>query len=101
LTLASAGDAVEVDVDATLAFTATPDETLNTQHYRIVWSVDDETKGTVVDTQGTSNTLTGVAAGTVNVTAEIKQVSWVDGVLTLTSFDTPISDTIEITVSEV
>jgi len=45
--------------------------------------------------------LTGVAAGTVNVTAEIKQVSWVDGVLTLTSFDTPISDTIEITVSEV
>lgn len=99
MTLTTAGDAVVVDVGATLGLTATPDKTLNLQYYAIVWSVDDENVGTVIDKEGTTNTLTGVSADTVVVTAEIKAVDYVGGLRTLVSLDTPITDTVTITVA--
>lgn len=100
MTLASAGSATEVVVGATLAFTAAPDVTLNPQFYAIEWSVDDETYGTLDETEGLTNVLNGVAAGTVTVTSEIKAVDYVLGARTLVSLETPITDSIEITVSE-
>ena len=99
MTLTSAGDATGVLIDATLGLTATPDVTLNGHFYTIVWSVDSELVGTVLDQEGTTNTLTGVSADDVVVTAEIKKVDYVNGARTLVSFDTPITDTITITVS--
>ena len=97
--MTSAGDATGVLIDATLGLTATPNVTLNGHFYAIVWSVDSELVGTVLDQEGTTNTLTGVSADDVVVTAEIKKVDYVNGVRTLVSFDTPITDTITITVS--
>ena len=99
MTLASAGDATEVEVGATLGLTATPDVTLNGHFYTIVWSVDSEAVGTVLDKEGTANTLTGVSADDIVVTAEIKAVDYVNGARTLVSLDTPITDTITITVT--
>lgn len=99
--MTSEGDTTGVDVGAELVLTATPDVTLNLHHYAIVWSVDDEAVGTVLDQEGTTNTLTGVSAGVVVVTAEIKEVDYVGGERTLVSLDTPITDTITITVSAV
>ena len=99
MTLTSAGDATGVLIDATLGLTATPNVTLNGHFYAIVWSVDSALVGTVLDQEGTTNTLTGVSAAVVVVTAEIKKVDYVNGVRTLVSFDTPITDTITITVS--
>lgn len=97
--MTSAGDATGVLIDATLGLNATPDVVLNGHFYTIVWSVDSELVGTVLDQEGTTNTLTGVSAADVVVTAEIKKVDYVNGVRTLVSFDTPITDTITITVS--
>jgi hypothetical protein len=99
LTLTTAGDATEVDTGATLGLTATPDVTLNNHYYTLAWSVDDETKGTVVDTEDLTNTLTGVAAGTVVVTCEIKEVDYTGGSRTLISLDPVIKDTASITVN--
>ena len=102
------GDASTVEVDATLAIYAEPDVGLDPDSYAIVLSVDAETYGTIspedelyswhfVDGKYVT-TLTGVSAGDIDITAELKTVSYVDGVRTLTSFDTPITDTITITV---
>lgn len=61
----------------------------------MVWSVDDDTVGDVSG-DGTfyGDTLTGLTAGEVVVTAEVKYMVGV----TPTSFDPAISDTITITV---
>lgn len=97
--LASAGDATEVDAGAELGLTATPDVTLNNHYYTLAWSVDDETYGTVEDIEDLTNTLTGVAAGTVTVTVEIKEVDYTGGTRSLLSLDPVISDSIEFTVN--
>lgn len=99
MTLTSAGDATGVLIGATLGLTATPNVTLNGHFYTIVWSVDDKDVGTVLDKEGTTNTLTGVSADDVVVTAEIKRVDYVNGARTLVSLAVPITDTITITVS--
>ena len=82
--------------------TATPNSTLNPQFYAIEWSSDDteETKASITPTEGSTTTITGIAANAtaVTVTAEIMEVTYVNGVRTLVSLDTPITDTIEITV---
>ena len=99
MTLTSAGDATGVLIDATLGLTATPNVTLNGHYYTIVWSVDNIAVGTVLNQEGTTNTLTGVSADDVVVTAEIKRVDYINGARTLVSLDTPITKTITITVS--
>ena len=98
MTLTAAGDATAVDVGSTLVLTATPDETLNAQYYAIEWSVDDEAIGELTGTEGLTNTLTGVSADDVVITAEIKSVTYVNGTRTLVSLDDPITDDITIAV---
>jgi hypothetical protein len=68
-------------------------------HYQIVWSIDEETYGTLDPTNGATSTLTGAIAGNVIVTAEVKAVTYVNGVLTLVSLGTPVTDTIAIEVT--
>lgn len=99
MTLASAGDATGVLIGATLGLTATPNVALNGHFYTIVWKVNDVEVGTVLNKEGTTNTLTGVSAGDVIATAEIKKVDYVNGVRTLVSFATPITANVTITVS--
>jgi hypothetical protein len=94
----AAGDATAVEVDSTLVLTATPDETLNPYLYAIEWTVDAETYGTISAEEGATTTLTGVSAGDIEITAEIMAITYVDGVRTLVSLDTPITDSITITV---
>jgi hypothetical protein len=60
--------------------------------------VDDEAIGELTGTEGLTNTLTGVSANVVVITAEIMSVTFVNGVRTLVSLETPITDTITITV---
>lgn len=97
--MTAAGDATTVDVGSDLVLTATPDETLNPAYYAIQWSVDAETYGTIDEEEGSTTTLTGVGAGDIVITAEIMSVTYVDGVRTLVSLDTPITDDITITVT--
>lgn len=92
---------MEVGEGATLLFTATVLPSLNSLDYIIKWTVDDDTYGDVTNvyTEGLTNTLTGIAAGTVTVTAEVMDVVYVGGSRTYVSFDTPITDSVEITVN--
>ena len=99
MTLTAAGDATTVEVGSTLVITGTPDKTLNPAYFAIEWSVGAETYGTISPSEGLTTTLTGVGAGAIVITGEIKQVTYVSGVRTLVSFDTPITDTITITVT--
>lgn len=96
--MTAAGDATTVEVDSTLVLTATPNSTLNPQYFAIKWTVDAETYGTISPKEGGTTTLTGVGAGAIVITAEIMQVTYVNGTRTLVSFDVPITDSIEITV---
>ena len=103
------GDASTVEVDATLAIYAEPDVGLDPEQYGIELSIDAETYGTISPTGELSTTdivdgkymttLTGVGAGDIVITAELKTVSYVDSVRTLTAFDPAIKDTITITVT--
>ena len=96
--MTAAEDATTVVADSDLLLTATTDS-FSTQHYQIVWSIDEETRGTLDPENGATSTLTGVTAGAVVVTAEVKAVTYVNGTLTLVSLDTPVTDTIAITVT--
>lgn len=102
MTLTAAGSATTVAEGADLVLTATPNSTLNPQYYAIQWSTDDteETKSTLAPLEGSTSTITGVAANAtaVTITAEIMSVTYVNGTRTLVSLETPITDTIEITV---
>ena len=82
--MTAAGSATTVVVDSTLAIYATPDVDISSVYF-------DGTKFVL--------TLTGVGAGDVVITAELKEVTYVAGVRTLTAFDTPITDTLTITVT--
>lgn len=99
MTLTAAGDAATVEVGSELVITGTADETLVPAYFAIEWSVDAETYGTITPEEGGTTTLTGVDAGDIVITGEIKQVTYVGGVRTLVSFDTPITDSITITVT--
>lgn len=106
--MAAVGSATAVEAGSTLVVYATPNIALNPHYYAMVLSVDALTYGTIAPTgeittpyfDGTkfTFTLTGVAAGTTVITAEIKQVSYATGSRVLTSFDTPMTDTLSITV---
>jgi len=65
----------------------------------IVWSVNDEDLGTLSSTSNTGATVTGVGAGSLVVTAEIKYYLPNGGALT--SFSPAVTDTFEITVEAV
>jgi len=88
---------------------ATPNVALHPDYYAIEISLDALTYGTIAPTgdlssiyfDGTKYTmlLTGVAAGTTVITAELKQVSYATGSRVLTAFDTPITDTLSITIN--
>jgi hypothetical protein len=107
--LTAAGSATTVVVDANLAIYATPDVGLNPSLYALDISLDAETYATIAPVGDISSVyfdgtkfvlaLTGVSAGTVVITAELKQVTYPLGVRTLTSFDTPITDTLSIEVT--
>ena len=62
----------------------------------IVWSVNDEDLGTLSATSNTGATVTGVGAGSLVVTAEIKYYLPNGGALT--SFSPAVKDTFAITV---
>ncbi|HOO43435.1 MAG TPA: Ig-like domain-containing protein [Bacillota bacterium] len=96
--MTAAGSATTVAVGSDLLLTATTD-TFSTTHYQIVWSIDEETRGTLDPDNGSTSTLTGVSAGAVVITAEVKAVTYVGGTLTLVSLSTPVTDTINITVT--
>ena len=108
--MTAAGSATTVEVGSTLAISAETDVGLDNDHYTLVWSVDDDSIGTIspdgeAETEDLVDgkfvtTLTGVAAGDVTITAELKSVSIVDGVRTLTSLDPAVTDTITITVPD-
>ena len=107
--MTAAGSATTVVVDSTLAIYATPDVGLNPELYALDISLDAETYATIAPDGDISSvyfdgtkfvlTLTGVGAGDVVITAELKEVTYVAGVRTLTAFDTPITDTLTITVT--
>lgn len=107
--MTAAGSATAVEVGSTLAISAEVDTGLDNEYYTLVWSVDDDDIATINETEAETNdlvngkfvaTITGVAAGTVTITAEIKQVTWVDGIRTLVSLDTPVTDTLSIDVPD-
>lgn len=98
MTLAAAGDATTVEVGSTLVITAAPNKVLNPQYFAIKWKVDAVTYGTISATEGLTTTLTGVGAGAIVITAEIMKVTYVNGVRTLVSLGTPVTDSITITV---
>lgn len=107
--MTAAGSATTVVVDAGLAIYATPDVGLNPELYALDISLDAETYATIAPVGDISSVyfdgtkfvlaLTGVSAGTVVITAELKQVTYPLGVRTLTAFDTPITDTLSIEVT--
>ena len=92
------GSATTVDVGSDLVLTATPNSTLNPQYFAIKWTVDAETYGTISPKEGGTTTLTGVGVGAIVITAEIMEVTYVNGVRTLVSLGTPVTDSITITV---
>lgn len=103
------GDATAVEVGSTLVFYATPNVALHPDYYALVWSLGDthctisplgEAHSETLNAGATAYvaTVTGATAGDVVVTAEIKTVSIVNGVRTLTAFETPMTDTITLTV---
>lgn len=108
--MTAAGSATTVEVGSTLAISAETDAGLDNDHYTLIWSVDDDSIGTInpggeAETEDLVDgkfvtTLTGVAAGDVTITAELKSVSTVNGVRTLTSLDPAVTDTITITVPD-
>ena len=102
MTVTAAGSATTVDAGADLVLTATPNTALNPQYYAIQWSTDDteETYSELAPLEGSTSTITGVLAdaSAVTITAEIMSVTYVNGVRTLVSLETPIDDEIEITV---
>lgn len=111
MTLTVEDDATTVVVDSTLTVYVEPDVAINEQYYAVVLSSDLPLKGTItpsgeigmvyLNTDGKYvATFTGIAAAAeVVVTAELKTVSYVNGVRTLTAFDTPITDTASIAVT--
>lgn len=102
MTVTAAGSATEVEVDATLVLTATPNTALNPQYYAIKWVSNDATsaKASFAPAEGATTTVTGVAANAtaVKFTAEIMSVTYVNGVRTLVELDPDIEDDIDITV---
>jgi uncharacterized protein YjdB len=74
-----------------LTATVTPSD-YDTTFYKVFFSSGDETKATVSAT----GVVTGAGAGTVTITAEFKYKTGVD---TYASFATPITDTLELTVT--
>jgi hypothetical protein len=108
--LTAEGDATAVEVGSTLVFYAAPNVALHPDYYALEWSLGDthatisplgEAHSETLNAGATAYvaTVTGATAGDVVVTAELKTVSYVAGVRTLTAFDTPIKDTITLTVS--
>ena len=71
--------------------TVTPSD-YDTTFYKVFYSSSDEAKATV----SASGVVTGVGAGAVTITAEFKYKT---GEETYASFDTPITDTLELTVT--
>jgi len=98
--LTAAGDAIVVAEGATLVFTATVTPSLDLQEYVIKWSTSDATKATVATqyTQGLTNTITGVAAGAVNIVAEVVDYYMVNGAPAYKSLTPAVTDTYAITV---
>jgi uncharacterized protein YjdB len=98
--LATAGDAIVVDEGATLVFTATVTPSLDAQKYVIKWTSSDTDKATVATqyTQTLTNTITGVAAGAVNIVAEVVDLGFDDGSPTYTALDPVVNDTFALTV---
>lgn len=98
--MATAGGAVVVDEGATLVFTATVSPSLDAQEYVIKWTSSDTDTATVATqyTQSLTNTITGVAAGAVNIVAEVVDLAFVNGSPTYTSLDPVVNDTFALTV---
>lgn len=98
MTVTAEGSATTVDVGSDLVLTATPDVAFDPQFFAITWSSGDSEVATVDPEEGSTTTMTGVSADSALIIAELKKVTYVNGVRTLISFDEPISDSIEITV---
>ena len=98
--MATTGDAIAVDEGATLVFTATVTPSLDSQEYVIKWTSSDITKATIATqyTQGLTNTITGVAAGAVNIVAEVVDYYMVNGAPAYKSLTPAVTDTYAITV---
>jgi hypothetical protein len=104
-------DADTVVVDSTLTVYVEPDEPINENYYAITLTSNLPAKGTIdpsgeigmvyLNTDGKYvATFTGVeAAAAVVVTAELKTVSYVNGVRTLTAIDPAVTDTVSIAVT--
>lgn len=111
MTLTVADDATTVEVGSTLTVYVEPDEPINETTHAIVLSSNLPAKGTITpsgeigmvyldETGKYVATFTGVsAAAEVVVTAELKTVSYVNGVRTLTALDPAVTDTVAIAVT--
>lgn len=109
--MTAAGSTTTVEVGSTLAISAEVDVPLDNEHYTLIWSTDATTYGTIdptdeAETEDLVNgkyvtTLTGVSAGDITITAELKSVTTTDGVRSFASLDPAVTDTITITVLDI
>jgi len=109
--MTAAGSATTVEVGSTLAISSAVDVGIDNEHYALVYAIDEPTLGSINPSDEAESedlvdgkfvtTLTGILAGDVVISTEIKSVSIVDGVRTLTSLDPAVTDSITIHVLDI